>query len=100
MGGVLSPALSPGPERPCAVASLSAWCQRCSVQLADVVGDGHQGPFTVDLLQPPQQEAIQAPCPFDLTKDWFGDGLLLRRSLRLVCRPGDLRAKSLELLQD
>ena len=45
------------------------------MQLADVVGDGHQAPFTVDFLQPPQQESIQAPCPFDLTKDRFGDDL-------------------------
>ena len=33
--------------------SSSACCQGSPVQLADVVGDGHQGPFTVDLLQPP-----------------------------------------------
>jgi hypothetical protein len=39
------------------------------------VGDGHQGPFPVHLLQPPQQEAIQAPCPFDLTKHRLNDGL-------------------------
>jgi len=56
------------------------------MQLADVVGDGHQAPFTVHHLQPSQQEPIQPPSPFDLTKDRFGDDLLLRRSLRLgVC---------------
>jgi hypothetical protein len=38
------------------------------VQLADVVGDGHQAPFSVDILQPPQQEAIQSPRSLDLTK--------------------------------
>ena len=56
------------------MAAPSGGCNLCFVQLADVVGDGHQGPFSVHLLQAAEQEAIQPACSLDLPKHRLKDG--------------------------
>jgi hypothetical protein len=67
--------LSAGSLRRPSETSLSGCCQLCSVPLTGVVGDGHQGPFTVHLLQPPSQEVICGPYPLDLTEHRLNNGL-------------------------
>jgi hypothetical protein len=56
-------------------ARTSGHCQRCPEQLEQVVRGGHQCPFPVHLLLPPQPEPIQQPGAFDLAQHWFDDRL-------------------------
>ena len=71
------------------MASPSGSYQRRSRQLEEVVGDGHQGPFAVRLLQSSQQEAIQPTCSFDLPKHRL-DNRFTQGVDRLACLGADL----------